>query len=502
MARKPEAVEDPTPLDGNRIDVGSRIGWLLRTTRMAHGVPLRAMAELLTSAGITSSPTSLNRVETGGQRSGTVIDGYEQVLGVDPGRLRSVVDALCRTFDYAPFDLSPGLGPADLGDYSRAVEAVLVDTPRGGDWLRFAREHEDDRRFGLPEGSMLPLVARLASELNRSVGIAYLTRYEACARLRCSAYGDLVEGVVRDLVLAPDAQVVTDLIIAASEGPSARLFEWMTELLNHPSLPIVRGAALAIENMRSVGGLSADSWLGFPPRFAETYVLAREDQARRVTLTKLFKNLPPRTRTSIRALLLEETLEHVRGPAGWDTGRLNAHLELARELARTGCASLGQPEQPMLARLLFELLFDFRGTRAGTSGLLLMASPFVDVVHPLLLDLAVNGPDETSRVGAQGIVSAVQTADTKPDVIGWLDSEDESLVHTAYLLLGNAGQPMPDAALDEGLASDPTTARRVLYSAGMAEHPRLAELAADPHHDESVRTAARWWLREGGRIAR
>ena len=501
MPRQPDVLEDLTPLDGSRIDIPSRIGWLLRSTRIAHGVTLRGMAKLLAEAGVRVPLATLSRLESEGQRNGAVIDGYERALGLEPGRLRAVVDSLCRTFDYAPPDLSPGLGEPDLAAYSRAVEAVLADRPSGGDWLRFAREHEDDRRFGLPTGQMLPLVARLASELNRSVGLAYVTRYEAFARLRCSAYEELVEEVVRDLVLAPGAQAVTDAMIAVSERPSTSLLEWMADLLNHPNLRITRGAALAIENMRSVGGLPNNAWPGFVPKFLEAYELAADDLPRRVTFTKLFKNLPPQTRALIQDRL-SARFEHVHGPEGWDQGRRNAHLELAREVAETACTRLGQPPQPMLARMLFEILFDFRGTRSGTSGILLLGSPFGDAVHPLLLDLAANGPDETTRLGAQGVVSAIQPADSDPDVLDWLESDDDGLVDTAYLLLGNAGRPMPDAALEAGLAREPVSAIRALASAGMSQHPRLPDLAADFHRDQRVRTAAAWWLREGGRVAR
>ena len=60
------------------------------------------------------------------------------MLGLAPGRLRAAIDVLCRTFDNGPPDEEPDLGPCTLGGFSAAVEAVLVDEPRGGDWLRFA----------------------------------------------------------------------------------------------------------------------------------------------------------------------------------------------------------------------------------------------------------------------------------------------------------------------------------------------------------------------------
>jgi hypothetical protein len=40
----------------------------------------------------------------------------------------------------------------------------------------------------------------------------------------------------------------------------------------------------------------------------------------------------------------------------------------------------------------------------------------------------------------------------------------------------------------------------MLYAAGMALHPRLAEISADTSRPAAVRARAAWWLREGGRV--
>ncbi len=125
VPRMPSVVEDRTALDGARIEVAARIGWLLRVSRTGSGIPLRSMAAELRSLGVDTSASALSRLESEGRRHGSVVDGYEQVLGLAPGRLRAAIDVLCRTFDNAPPDEDPDLGPSTLDGFSAAVEAVL-----------------------------------------------------------------------------------------------------------------------------------------------------------------------------------------------------------------------------------------------------------------------------------------------------------------------------------------------------------------------------------------
>ncbi|MFT4262415.1 MAG: hypothetical protein QM572_03450 [Nocardioides sp.] len=57
MAREAEEIVDHTPLAASRIDIASRIGWLLRTWRTNSGLSLRAVAERLDRAFNTIATT-------------------------------------------------------------------------------------------------------------------------------------------------------------------------------------------------------------------------------------------------------------------------------------------------------------------------------------------------------------------------------------------------------------------------------------------------------------
>ncbi len=502
MARKPVVLDDLTPLDGSQIDVASRIGWLLRCSRSAAGLDLRTMAGRLTDGGVPISAASLSRLETEGSRVGTVIDGYEQVLGIESGRLRGTVDAVCRTFAYAPRDESPTGEPLDLAGFDDLVEAVSGSAVTAGDWLRFAREHEAPRGYGLTGPLLRPLVRRLASEMSRSVGAAFVIRYEALARLRCSAYADVVEDVVRELVLAPDAQVVFDLFSAVSELPTVELLTWAGELLSHDDLMLVRGGDILVQNMRSVGGgLTDEAWAALEEPFLAACHRASGDQPRRVVLTRLFKNLPPATRRGILERM-SGPFEPVSGPRDWTKTRRNVHFGLASEVASRACSAAGLPEEPLLARLVFEVLYDFRGPRSTCAAFLVLASPFADAVHRQVCEVAATAEDAPTKEGARRAASILQTRTARPVLDGWLSSPDVELVRTAHVLSGHSGQLLPDEQLEASLAGDAQTVSRVLYAAGMAGDPRLPAISVDRRRPAAVRAAAGYWVREGARVIR
>jgi hypothetical protein len=501
MARPASEPEDATPLDGSRIDVSARIGWLLRTNRLAQGIPLRAMAQRLVEAGTPYSVATLSRVETGALRHGAVTGAYERALSLPHGALRSPVDVLCRTFPYSPADVAPDLPPRDLADFSAACAAVTADRPSGPDWLRLAEHHQTGTGLGLPEQLMRPLVRRLAGEVGRSVGVAYTTRYEALARLRCSEYADLVDEVARELVLAPGAQVVNDLMSAVAELPTPGLLRWAGDMLAHPSPPVALGATLAIQNMRSVGGLDAEEWRHLVTPFVRAYEGAAADRARREHLTLLFKNLPPGIRTAVQGRL-DARLEPVRGPEAWSPSARNGHFQYVAGLADRVCSATGMSGRPILTRLLFECLYDFRATRVATASFLLNASPFVPMLQPLILETVRTGPDDTTRHGAAALLAALMVPWRKPDVADWLTGTDVTLAHAGLVVTAHAGAAVPVEVL-RALLDDPRVdPRLVLYSAGMCGHPALPDLTVDPTLPEPVRAAAAWWLREGRRIRR
>lgn len=498
MGRVADAVRDDTALDGARIDPAARIGWLLRVSRAHAGLTIQAMRDRLADLGVDTSVASLSRAETGSQRMGSVIDAYECALGLLDGQLRSTVDTLARTFSYSPPDRSPG-GPADLRHFSSAVDAVHTRDVTGAAWLRFARAHDGiGRKFGLDTTVMTPLIDRLASELARAVGPAFPPRYEALARLRCGDYHQVTREVICRRLIEPGAPPLTDVASAVSERPSHDLLVWCGELLSHESLPVAKGAAVAIENMRSVGGLSDTSWSALAPRFVQAYD-GSPDTARRTFLSVLFRNLTPGLRREISAALTTP-LAPARLPESWVASEVNPHYARAVSYAAVATEAMGQPVQPMLERLVFEMLYDFRATRSFTSALLVAASPFVKPMQELLFELAHRDEDPITAAGAASSFLRIQDGWFSADLSPWLNSPQDTLLAQAFRLAGAAGIHLPDDAIVKALGGPSDVAHDAISSMGMSADPRLHLLPLDGVAAPEFRALADWWLRNGSRI--
>lgn len=499
MPRNAETIDDRTPLTASRIDIAARIGWLLRTSRSLAGLSLREMSAALKAHDVTLSATSLSRIESEGQRSAAALDGYAAVLGLPAGALRSPVDVLCRSFSYAP-PAPPEPVAHSLERFSESFEAITGESPSGGSWLDFARHHSSDGGFGLPTTLMEPHVRRLAEELRRSVGVpAEVTRYEALALLRCSAYGDLVDSVLREMVLEPDSQVIYPLTSVLSEQPTRALLRWAGAMLSHPSVHVARGASFALQNMLVIGGLPIKDWESLVPQFTSAWDDAEADATRRTVLIDLCAALPPTVQSLVRNTCQVDA-EPAPGPQVWSRSRRSAHYGFARSLAGDACAQRGHHEEPLLERLLFEAMFDPRGVRMSTSAMFVAASPFARVLAPRLVEGRGQGPDEASGSAALRVAWSCHAGEELPVADPLLESGAASEFEIAMMLVGRSGQHLPQRALERGLSGAEPTVRKTLHGLGMAEDPRLADIASDGRLPDSTRRGARWWMDRGGRI--
>jgi transcriptional regulator with XRE-family HTH domain len=499
VPRNAETIDDRTPLTASRIDIAARIGWLLRATRSVAGLSLREMSSSLKTHDVTLSATSLSRIESEGLRSAAALDGYAAVLGLPAGTLRAPVDVLCRSFSYAP-SAAPEPGMHSLERFSQSFEAIAAERPSGGAWLAFARHHSSQEGFGLPTRLMEPHVRRLADEMCRSVGmVTFLTRYEALARLRCSAYGDLVGSVLQEMALEPDHPVVFNLMSVLSERPTADLLHWAGTLLGHESLLVAQGASYALQSMLVVRGLSVEDWESLVPQFTRAWLDDGSDAARRAVLTDLCAALPPVVQSRIRSTCRVEA-EPPPGPQVWSRGRRNAHYGFARSIAGAACARLGHHEEPLLERLLFEAMFDPRGVRMSTSTSFTAASPFAGALAQLLIERRGDAPDEASRSAALRVATSCHAGEELPAADPLLRSRSASELEAGVLIVGRSGRSLPQDALEHGLSGAETTVRRTLHALGMVEDPRLADIASDRGLPEPTRRAARWWTEHGGRI--
>lgn len=496
----PAAVlDDTTALFGAHVDVAVRIGWTVRMVRLAGrghgGAP--SMQALATEIG--TSPTTLHRLELGQLRHGALLDRIEPALSLVAGSLRAPVDVTCRTFPaVSPVDQDPSPGWRTVREVSEATEQLLGGVTSGGLWLGWARALAQPGAVGLPESLAHELVTRLVGELARSVGTAYPARYEALALLRGSGYGHVVLEVAQEIVADPGVQVVGDLMSGIGEAVDDDAVEWCAGLLADPREHVMVGGALALENMAQIAPQSG-LWRSVAAPVVELLNSSDEGSTRREWLSHLVRLMPTPVRAQVRRGV-ERPLAPVPRVSHPSKSRVNAEWSDAQERARAVTGPLGLPDQPVLARLLFDIAHSPLESRAVTSYMLLGAVPAL--VAPSVAQLAglvdAHADQLVRRRVARRLAGSRLPAPAHAPS-RWLEAATDERLQAGLVLAGTAGERLAPQVLESALAAAGGTARAALFALGMAGDPVLHDLAADAAHPAGP--GARWWLRQGTRVA-
>lgn len=490
-------LDDTTPLNGAHIDVPARIGWLVRmartTTSDAGDTRLQAMATRL-----DSSAAHLSRIETGQRRDSLVTRRYEEALGMADGALRAPIAILCRSHPEPPLkDTAPLLPETDVRAVSRITERLLEPDSHvtGGDWLRWARTIDVPGNVGLPVPLFEQIVRRLASEAARSVSHALPARYEALSMLRCSHYGDLVLDVARHCVAQPHAHGTDLLASAVGRRVDGEAVKWALGLLTDERTAM--HGALGLESLGQIGGdaywdavtsplltVFDDSEPGSDVERWATHVmrLVPRDAWRRLG-EKPSRPLPP-----------SESIED------WSLTPDNAAWRWSVDQADEITAPLQTGAQPMLARLIFEIVFGPWEARAASSTMLLGALPQLSATLPRrMVDLAGTQPDTPLRSRLVRRIGNLAQAAAVPGLDLWIEAENLSLRATALTVAGATGHQVNADALRAALL-DPATTRAARYAAGMNRAPELAALVDDETLPAETRAELAWWHAKGGRV--
>jgi hypothetical protein len=503
----PQQAYDATALNGPAIDVGARIAWTTRTARLLAGAGnLREFA-----AAVGSNATRVHRLETARLRDGALVDAYEQALGLPVGSLRAPVDIVCRTFpQQAPVDKDPGATVVTvraMSDLTDGIRGALGDTHGGrvvsaGDWLTWARALSSSGGIGLPESIALPMVDALIGQMNRSVGAAYPARYEALSLLRCSGYGYLVVDAARARLAEPRPQVIFDMMSAVGEADSADAVRWCLDLLDDPRTRVVRGAAIALENMGVIAADPAGYWGSVVERLVDSYCRRESGSPEWAVLSHLLR-LAPRGLVAPHLARLSTPLAPAGKIRDYSRSKANRYWSACeREAERIG-EQVALGSQPMLARLLYDIAISPHETRAVTSYMLLSALP--RLVAPVADAIAAIAEALQGR-GVEDAVVAARAArrvgDSRWGVLPepmrpWADTGDIDQRVGALMLAGNAGARLAEGTYTRAMEL-PATREAAVYALGMCEHSLLTSLTADPRDD--IAGAARWWLREGPRV--
>ena len=494
--RPPAPLVDRTPLNGATIDVGTRVGWMLRVSRMSAGGPgagLREVVSAMRDRDIAASESTLSRLEAGRVSSGPLVDGYEQVLGLEPTSLRAPIDILCRGAGE-----DPGRRPAavTLETVTAVVEPVLAGTVGGAQWLAFADVLSHPDVVSLPQGLAREAIRPLVSEVRRSVGTAIAARYEALSLLRCSRYGEIVLDLGLEMLDDPAAPPLLDLARSLGERPSERLLTELSRRLDgSPSL--LEGVVTALDQAGAVNGLPGETWEVLSDPVVCSYLASEPGSWRRANLAYLVRTLPPEQRQRVLTRIGEPLPDPIRRPVEWGASRRNTHHTCAVDLARGITEELGLPEQPVLARLLFEALYDPRMSREFPAVLMLDGLPFADVVVRHLADLHEGAADETTRTLATWALMRMRSPHAASYVGGWVGTEPRGLI--AALLLAHGGREVCLETVRPFLVPLQHYGVRALAALGLAGSPALAEIASGRHpvSDPETAATAAWLLADG-----
>lgn len=492
-------IDDATALGGDRIDVAARVGWAVRMARLTSGVAdvrLRTVA-----AQLGSSAARLSRMETGQLRDGRLVDGYERALGLEEGSLRAPVDVLCRTFpQLSPADADPGGPVLGVREMSALTDLLLSREPVAGSvWLRWARALVAPGNIGLRESDCRAILVRLVHELARSVSHGYPTRYEALALVRCSDYGHLVLDVAREEVARPHAQGLADLMSGVGEAVTDDAVDWCVSLLTDPAEHVAMCGALAIENMGQISGPLF--WADLAPRLIAAFDATAAGSAQEEWIAHLIRLAPQRIWREQRASP-SRALPPAPEIATVTRAESNRMWLDCIGAAQAVGTTTGVGDQPMLARLIYDITYGHWESRAVTGYMLLSALPgLARATGTEMARLVESADDEQVRDrAARRLVGTLQGHDLE-HTARWLRADAASLRRAALMLSGSAGRRLPADELAAALR-DPGTARQALYAAGMSSHPLLAAVVSDPGLPAELRGGASWWLQAGGRVPR
>lgn len=498
MAHTSGEITDNTPLDGDRVDVAARIGWLLRVNRLGGGLTLRGMSRRLKELGLErcSSPVLL-RMELNGQRRVRLIEGYEEALELPPGTLSSAVQTLCQTFPHAsPEEDRPEI-PATLEVLDATVEPLLEAVEqgrprsiRGGDWMTFSRVTRATDLI-VPSRLARPVLQALVAQLSMSVDAAYRMRSIALQDLLSSEYRDLLVSLIKEYVDTPGCAVMNDLVSGVGEVMLPEDFDWILEMFVGADEYRGRAARLAIEGLAATDWVTRDHWVRVIEAIVGLYLDPATPRSRRDGVARLIATLPAGVRRVIRHRIGGE-VRAALAPASWQPERRhNRHLAFAHQLARLACDDAGVDEQPMAERLIFEMIFDPRTMRNFSSTMLLGSSPLAPALVRACIELGIHDPpDEATYIGCVEAMVGLPA--------GWHPGELDRLIPSAPVelqrrLLISAGhcRTTLDPALVRRLVDDRRTERDALYYLGFVGHPMLDQLADDP--DPRLARSAGWW---------
>jgi len=469
----------------------------------------------LEQVGLRADRSAVSRWESGKVTPRyQVLMAYEQALGLSPGHLTSVVNALRRSLGgqdlpaWAPV-LDVGQ-PAFHDELDRLVDLIVEDLGTGAEWLSFGQHVAAAKNLYLHRDVWHRLTTRLIHELSLSVGVAYLQRFEAMRLLLEHRVAErwLLEAVGAFLD-DPAVQVINDPvgvleISRASEAAEIVLDTFFTT--ESAEVLWATGESVAIK-------IEAGDYDQEEIRRIELSLGRRLKQpdASAGNFSDLIMALPPAAQQRLlresRAVpehdQLRQAAAHGERWAPETTRRVSARLAAAVR-SRLPSAQLYDDDK-MTPRLIREALFAARGNRTHYASIFLHGSPMRESLAAVLAtEIDRVGLDDPLTPRFARLLRYVVTVEQEEAMLAWLPQASGAVARDFARALGHMASKGSLAALTSLLerpGSDVVLLdRALLYGLGMRQDPSLAGVAADSDRSEPIRAGAEWWLARGGAV--
>ena len=509
--------EDRTSLRASTIDVDARVGWLLLMSRLHHrnaelapgGPFMAALSEL----GLQADRSAVSRWESGKmQPRFSVITAYERVLELRQGQLSTVVNALRRA--YSPEGQrawAPVLDPQSEAFHLRLdhlLDILLSDKATGPDWTEFGYFVSAPDMLYLHGSVWRELTFRLVDQMARSVGLAYLQRFETIRiLLEHSIAQSWLLRAAGDYLSDPSVQIVNDPVGVLEISPAPEAAAVLLEkFVQTESESVFEATVAGIAYKVGMGQFSAADL----DRIEATLMRAMRHRKREIGgLEEVMVAMPEAAQNRLmdasRGLRGHQDLATVAAHGEWvrpDTAK-RVSQQLADQVRSKLPSAALYDEDLMTPRIIREALFSARGEHRHHASLALLGSPFRKHLAAALADqIDASAWEDPAVPRMLRLLRYLAGREQEADLLRWIPRADDLVVREMVLTLGHLPASGADlGVLVERLKGDSSMLdRAILYGLGMRQDRSLVGLANDPRHPASLRSAAAWWLRQGGAV--
>lgn len=496
---------DPTPLEAGSPSLRHRIAWLLGVSRIHSTDPGLArrdcFIERLRDKGLVLDSTRLSRWESGHLPvSRVVMTAYEEVLGLAAGQLTVGATALVASRDFPPE--SRRQAEIDSVVLHERLDVlfteVLAGRAAGHLWVELAELLTWNPHVYLLPDSWAELSERLADELSRSTGLAYLSRFKAERLL--VGHPDSRRAAVRAIggvVTNPMTEFVTHPLTLLQEVEDPQANDLLLRLLQGGPPHRRSGASWAIAAKLQLGQLDTAE-IERVEAAAVDILHSHPSLLHHIDALNLFLHLPPGSRARVSDAAPDSARAALRQVAnhaevGDTDGAQRVSVKMATSVQERTLTPHSVEPDPMLQRLIREALFHGSHARRHQAALLLAASPYrAELGGPLLR--RASSDDELTAVAAVTAMTYVADDGQREALLHRGLSDARTSVRVGALMA--FGQVVGRLSIDEAErlrrampAAGPlrTATIHVLGIGAASLLPQMSE------GDGAIAQAARWW---------